>query len=97
MFLSRETDIKLCQNYTKIHTYTNLYKSSRYKQIIFSKYATNLKMIESQGYNFSFNFAFLIEIIDNIISYSSYSPYYVTRAAANGSADTDHVIQTEIV
>ena len=29
------------------------------------------------------NFAFLIDIIDNIITYS---PYYVTRTSANGSA-----------
>ena len=42
MFLSREIDIKLCQIYTKIHKYTILYKSSRYKQIIFHKYEINL-------------------------------------------------------
>ena len=42
-FLSREIDIKLCQNYTKIYIYEILYKSSRFKQIIFSKSATNLK------------------------------------------------------
>ena len=46
MFLFRGIDIKLCQIYTKIHTI--LYKSSRFKQIIFSKYATNLKTTISQ-------------------------------------------------
>jgi len=50
MFLSREIDIKLCL-YTKIHiyTYTVLYRNSRFKQIIFSKYATNLKTKISLG------------------------------------------------
>ena len=43
---------------------------------------------------FNFNFAFLIDIIDNIITYSLYSPYYVTRTSTNGRAvywsrDTD--------
>jgi len=36
--------------------------------------------------NFYFYFEFLIDIIDNIITYSPYSPYYVTRFSANGSA-----------
>ena len=41
-----------------------------------------------------FYFAFLIVIIDNIITYNPYSPYYVTKTLANGSAvslprDTD--------
>ena len=40
MFLSREIDIKLCQNYEKINIYTIVYKSSWFKQIIFNKYAT---------------------------------------------------------
>ena len=79
MFLSREIGIKMCQNYTKIHLYTILYKSSRFKQIIFSKLATNLKTIISHI---------------NIFTFSQYSPYYVTRISANGSAvywsrDTD--------
>ena len=99
MFLSREIDIKLCQNSAKIHIYiyTIFYKSSRYKQIIiFNKYATNLKTIIShRGLRISgllllqfldFYFAFLVDIIDNIITYSPYSPYYVTRTSANGSA-----------
>ena len=37
-------------------------------------------------YNFLIYFAFLIDIIDNIITYSSYSPYYVTRTSTNGNA-----------
>ena len=43
MFLSREIDIKLCQNYTKTYIHEILYKIRTVKQIIFSKYATNLK------------------------------------------------------
>jgi len=50
------------------------------------------------------NLAFLIGIINNIITYSPYSSYYVTRTSANGSAvslsrDTDgnHVYCTAIV
>ena len=35
---------------------------------------------------FNFYFAFLIDIIDNIITHSLYSPYYVTKISANGSA-----------
>ena len=34
---------KLCQIYTKIHIYAILYKGCRFKQIIFSKYETNIK------------------------------------------------------
>ena len=48
MFLSREVNIKMCQIYTKIHIYTILYRNSRFKQIIFSKSATNLKTKISQ-------------------------------------------------
>ena len=33
-----------------------------------------------------FFFAFVIDIIDNIITYSLYSLYYVTKTSANGSA-----------
>ena len=40
MFLSREIDIKLCKIYTKGHIFAILYKSCRFKQIIFSKYET---------------------------------------------------------
>ena len=67
MFLSWEIDIKLCQICTKIFIFDILYKNHRFKQIIFSKYATNLKTTISQGslknlslllgfefYNFSF-------------------------------------------
>ena len=72
MFLSQEIDIKLCQNLHKIW-----YKILSFKQIIFSKYATNLKTTISQRsltnlgllqllFEFN-NFSFLIDIIDNII------------------------------
>ena len=96
MFLSQEIDIKLCQINTKICIYAILYKSFSIKQIICNKYATNLKTTISHRNLrisglpllsfFNFYFAFLIEIIDNIITYSSYSPNYVTRTLANGSA-----------
>ena len=43
MFLSREIDIKLCQNYTKSYIYQISYKIRSIKQTIFNKYATNLK------------------------------------------------------
>ena len=94
MFVSREMDIKLCQIYTKIHLCN--FVSCRFKQIIFSKYETNLKKTSScrnlriSGllllYSFNFYFAFLIDIIDNIITFNPYCPYYVTRTSANGSA-----------
>ena len=43
MFLSREIDIKLCQNYTMKDICQILKKSCSIKQIIFNNYATNLK------------------------------------------------------
>ena len=43
MFLSREIDIKLSQNYTKSYIYQISYKSCSMKQTIFNNYATNLK------------------------------------------------------
>ena len=48
IFLSREIDIKLCQNYTKMYICKILYKIRSVKQIIFNKYATNLKTMISQ-------------------------------------------------
>ena len=90
--------------YTKIHIYAFLYKCYSIKQFIFNKYETNLKTISSHrtliisGFLLlkflKFDFAFLIDIIDNIITYNPYSLYYVTRTSANGSAvslsrDTD--------
>ena len=91
MFLSREIDIKPCQIYTKIHISAILYISFSIRQIIFNKYATNLKTTISHRslrisgllLNNFFYFAFLIDIIDIIIRYC---PYYFTRTSANGSA-----------
>ena len=88
MFLSREIDIKLCQIHTKIHKYGISYnKCCSIKQIIFNKYATNLKTtISHSNLRISgFLFLILIDIIYNIITNSPYSPYYVTRTSANGS------------
>ena len=92
MFLSREIYLKLCQNYKKIHIYIYIFK-----QIIFSKYATNLKTIifhrslRLSGLLLLFLFCILIDIFDNIIAYS---PNHVNRTSANGSGiywsrDTD--------
>ena len=47
LILSREIDIKLCQNYTKTGICQILYKSCSFKQIIFNNYATILKTILS--------------------------------------------------
>jgi len=96
MFLSREIDIKLRSNYTKIHKYAILYKSCSIKQII----STNTQPIRKGHYPteawesqvcwfyifLNFYFAFLFDIIYNIITYSPYSPYFVTRPSSNGSA-----------
>ena len=80
IFLSREIDIKLCQIYMKIHIYAIFYQSCSIKQIIFNKYATNLKTtifhrsLRILGLLlllfFNFYFAFLIDIIDKLITYS---------------------------
>ena len=80
MFPSWEIDIKLSQIYMKIHIYAILYKSFSIKQIIFN--TTNLKqwypMQEPENLRFApiliflkFYFAFLIDIIESIITYSS--------------------------
>ena len=84
MFLSREIDIQLCQNYAKIHINAIMYKSCSIKQIKFNKHETNLKTISSQ----------VCLLNRYIIIYSPYSPYYITRTSANDSAvslshDTD--------
>ena len=55
MFLSRENDIKLCQNYTKSYIYQISYKICSIKQTIFNKYATNMKMTISQFLFGNFN------------------------------------------
>ena len=94
MFLSRQIDIKLYQKYTKKDKCQILYKICSIKQIIFNNYAAILKTTISHSnlkmsgllLLYFFYFAFLIDIIDNIITYSPYSLYYVTRASANGSA-----------
>jgi len=46
MFLSREIDKKLCQNYTKIHVYTKLYESSGLDR----SYSANTQPISKRGY-----------------------------------------------
>ena len=78
MFLSREIDIKQCQIYTKflyVYIYTILYRNSEFKQIIFSKYATNPKTIVTQVlskyYFLIFIFIFNRFLIINDIIYKS--------------------------
>ena len=89
MFLSREIDIKLCQNYTKSYIYQISYKSCNIKQTIFNNYATNLKTTISHRRskrisdllllkNLNLYFPFLKDIIDNIITYSLYSVHCIT-------------------
>ena len=71
---------KTVQNYTKTYMYQILYKSCSIKQIVFKKYATNLNMtISHRSLRISdllllsflnFYFSLLIDIIDNIPTYS---------------------------
>ena len=95
MFLSREIDIKLCKMYTKIHIHAILYKKvSKTDHIPKIRNQSEDYDIPQKLENlrfapfiiFNFQFAFLIGIIDNIISFSPYSLYNVTRISANGSA-----------
>ena len=44
MTLSQEIVIKLCEMDTKTHIYEIWYMNQSFKQIIFSKYAMNLKI-----------------------------------------------------
>ena len=48
MSLFREIDMKLCKDYTKTYKRKILYKIPNIKQIIFNKYATNLKTTITQ-------------------------------------------------
>ena len=74
MFLSREFDIKLCQNYTKIHKYATLYK----KVFINRSYSAITQPIWKRLYptgaweSIIFLFYILIDVIVNIITYSPY-------------------------
>ena len=92
MFLYQEIHIKLCQNYTKTYIYQVLYKSCSIKQIIFNKYYDYIlhdpeNLIFAPVTIFNFYFALLlVDIIDNIITYSLYTQYYVTRTSTNSSA-----------
>ena len=65
VLMSLVIDIRLCQIYTKIHIHGILYQSCSIKEIIFNKYATNLKTTISHR--------------SLRISYSLYRLYYVTR------------------
>ena len=68
MFLSRDIDIKLCQNYTKTDICQILYKSCNIKQIIFNKRnQSENDDIPQKPENL--RFAPVLIIIDNIITY----------------------------
>ena len=87
-----KTVSKLYQN---VYISDFVYELYSIKQTIFNNYATNLKTTIShrslrisdllQLLFFNFYFAFLIGTIDDIITYSLYIPYYVTRTSANSS------------
>ena len=93
IFLFREIYIKLCQIYTKIHINSILYRHRRFKQIIFSEHATNLKtkiskrnLVVTWGFS---NYYFIISIfifllISLLILFISL--YYVARTPTNESA-----------
>ena len=75
MFLSREIDIKLCQIYAKNYIYKILYKNRRFKQIIFSKYATNLKTTISQRSLKNLGLDQLLKCLGFRLSFFLYSPW----------------------
>ena len=75
MFLSREIDIKLCQNYTKTNIYQISYKKCNIKQTLFNNYATNLKTTISHRSLRISDMYNMICTIDNTITYSLSSPY----------------------
>ena len=90
MSLSREIEIKLCQNFTKTYIYEISYKIRSIKQSIFNNYGTNMKMTISHRsrrisdmlflYILNFYCTFLIDRIDNIITYSLYTIFsFVTK------------------
>ena len=105
MFLSRENDIKH-KIYTKIYICKILYKNSRFKRIIFSKYTTNLKTTASflGSLRSLRNLSLLLllfefynfSIIKDIMIILFIRPYHVTKTPTNGSLvywsrDTDGV------
>ena len=94
MFLSREIDKKkLCQVYTKIHMFAILNKSCSIKQIIFSKYKTNLKTtISYRSLSISgllllyFLFAIWIDILIILLNIVRIVRITSPGTSANGSA-----------
>ena len=86
--------------YKNLYIYKISYKNSRFKQVIFSKYATNLKTTISQRIPsyldlllllFEFkNVSSLIDLMDNDYTYIYVwyliRPYHVFRTPTNGSA-----------
>ena len=83
MFLSRENDIKPCQNYT---CKTYIYMRFCLRFVVLNRwYSTNTRPIWKWLYP-NFYLAILMDIIHNIITYSLYSPYFVTITFTNGSA-----------
>ena len=80
-----------------MYIYAILYKSCSITQIIFNKYANKTENDDIPQPHRSlrisgllllcfFYVAFLLDIIENIITYCPYCRYYVTRTSVNGSA-----------
>ena len=89
MFLSREIDKKNCVNIIHKSVCTKFcIKIVGFKQIRNQSENDDIpekpeKLRFALVIIYNFNFAFLIDIIDKIFTYS---PYYVTRTSTNGSA-----------
>jgi len=91
MFLFREIDLKLCQNYTKTYICKILYKIRNIKHILLKKIlnqSENYDIPEESGlllllFEFN-NFLILTDIIDIIILFIH--PDHVTSTPTNGSA-----------
>ena len=102
IFLFREIYIKLCQIYTKIHINSILYRHRRFKQIIFSEHATNLKtkiskrnLVVTWGFS---NYYFIISIFiffDIIVNIIYKSILGRKNSHQWECSNTGHVIQTE--
>ena len=99
--MPREIDIKLCQNYTKTYIFKILYKNRNIIQIIFNKYATNLKTTISKRSQrnsgvllllFEFNnFSILIDILIILLI----RPNHLTSTPTNGSVVLPSVLRDQ--
>ena len=79
MFLSRGIDIKLFQNYTKTYICKILYRISSIKQIIFNKYATNLKTRIEERDKLNVGFYYYLNLITFIFNRYHWLYYLCVR------------------